>query len=193
MMNAEQKLQYEAEIYALGGPAGSLPGVQTTPGSPERAELLSRETDWADLMLKEGIIQNNNISISGGSEKVDYYFSVTHDKNTGIIDKLNGFERLGTRLNVNFDAKEWLTMGVNVGYSRSTSDEPRDRNNTQNPFQSVYVTNQYETEYLYDDEGNIQLDENGNPEYNPTHRNFATRGALETENLQILTKLHLLA
>jgi len=181
MMNAEQKLQYEAEIYALGGPAGSLPGVQTTPGSPERAELLSRETDWADLMLKEGIIQNNNISISGGSEKVDYYFSVTHDKNTGIIDKLNGFERLGTRLNVNFDAKEWLTMGVNVGYSRSTSDEPRDRNNTQNPFQSVYVTNQYETEYLYDDEGNIQLDENGNPEYNPTHRNFATRGALETE------------
>ena len=182
MMNASQKFQYEAEMYALGvAGAGSLPGVQTAPGSPERAELLSRETDWADLMLKEGVIQNNNLSISGGSEKVDYYFSVSHDKNTGIIDKLNGFERLGTRLNVNFDAKKWLTMGVNVGYSRSTSDEPRDRNNTQNPFQSVYVTNQYETEYLYDDEGNIKLDENGNPVYNPTHRGFATRGALETE------------
>lgn len=182
MMNAEQKLQYEAEMYALGvSAAGSLPGVQTTPGSPERAELLSRETDWADLMLKDGIIQNNSVAISGGSERVDYYFSVSHDKNTGIIDKIDGFERLGSRLNVNFDAKEWLTMGINVGYSRSTSDEPRDRNNTQNPFQTVYVTNQYETEYLYDEEGNIKLDANGNPEYNPTHRGFATRGALETE------------
>ncbi|AFL81375.1 TonB-linked outer membrane protein, SusC/RagA family [Aequorivita sublithincola DSM 14238] len=182
LMNAEQKLQYEAEMYALGvGAAGSLPGVQTAPGSPERAKLLARTTDWADLILKEGVIQNNNVSVSGGSEKVDYYFSVTHDKNTGIIDKINGFERLGTRLNVNFDAKEWLTMGVNVGYSRSTSDEPRDRNNTQNPFQPIYVTNEYENEFLYDDDGEILLDNNGEPTYNPTHRDFATRKALETE------------
>lgn len=182
LMNAEQKLQYEAEMYALGvSGAGSLPGVQTTPGSPERARVLAHPTDWADLILKEGIIQNNNVSISGGTEKVDYYFSVSHDKNTGIIDKINGFERLGTRLNVNFEAKKWLTMGVNVGYSRSTSDEPRDRNNTQNPFQPIYVTNEYEAEFLYDDDGNFQLDDNGDPVYNPTHRDFATRKALETE------------
>ena len=181
LMNSEQKLQYEAEIYALGGPAGSLPGVQTQPGSPERAELLSRKTDWADLLLKQGVIQNNNVSISGGAEKVDYYFSVTHDKNTGIIDKINGFERLGTRLNVNFDAKEWLTMGVNVGYSRSTSDEPRDRNNSQNPFRPIYSTNEYETEFVYDDDGNIALDDNGDPIYNPTSGGFPTRQALETE------------
>src|SRR5690606_12279803 len=159
LMNTAQKLQYDAEIYALGGPAGSLPGVQTTPGSPERALLLSRETDWADVMLKDGIIQNNNVSISGGSDRVDYYFSVSHDKNSGIIDKIDGFERLGSRLNVNFDAKEWLTMGVNVGYSRSTSDEPRDRNNTQNPFQVIYVTNHYETEYLYAEDGSLLLDD----------------------------------
>ena len=182
LMNAEQKLQYEAEMYALGiGAAGSLPGVQTEPGSPERAQLLSRQTDWADLILKEGIVQNNNVSISGGSEKADYYFSVSHDKNTGIIDKIDGFERLGARLNVNFDVKEWLTMGVNVGYSRSTSDEPRDRNNSQNPFRPIYTVNEYETEYLYDSDGELVLDENGDPVYNPTHDGFPIRGALETE------------
>src|SRR5690606_9220274 len=58
---------------------------------------------------------------------------------------------------------------------------PRDRNNTQNPFQVIYVTNHYETEYLYAEDGSLLLDDNGNPVYNPTHRNFATRGALETE------------
>ncbi|MEH6764829.1 MAG: SusC/RagA family TonB-linked outer membrane protein [Aequorivita antarctica] len=182
LMNAAQKLQYEGEMYALGvSGAGSLPGVQTAPGSPERAELLSRETNWADLILKEGVIQNNSIAISGGSEKVDYYFSVNHDKNTGIIDKIDGFERLGTRLNVNFDAKKWLTMGVNVGYSRSTSDEPRDRYNSQNPFYPIYSANAYETEFVYDEEGNIQLDDNGDPVYNPTHGGFPIRKALETE------------
>jgi hypothetical protein len=54
MMNAEQKFQYEAELYALGITAASnLPGVTTDPGSPERQFLLDHETDWQDLILKK--------------------------------------------------------------------------------------------------------------------------------------------
>ena len=182
MMNAAEKLRYEEEMYALGNiDAGTLPGVTTLPGSPERQALLDNETDWEDLVLKDGILQNNNISISGGAEKVDYYFSVSHDKNTGIIDKISGFERIGSRLNVNFDAKEWLTLGVNVGYSRSFSDEPRDRNNSQNPFRHMLDVNPYETEFLYDEDGSIILDDNGDPLYNPTSTGFPVRNALETE------------
>lgn len=182
MMNASEKMQYEAEIYALGisGAAG-LPGVTTAPGSPERQFLLDHEVDWQDLMLKDGVIQNNSVSISGGAEKMDYYFSVSNDRNTGIIDQIDGFERLGTRLNVNFDAKEWLTLGVNVGYSRSMSDEPRDRNNAQNPFRAMLDYNGYETEFVLDADGNRVLDENGNPIYNPTHSGFPVRGALLSE------------
>ncbi|WP_235003966.1 SusC/RagA family TonB-linked outer membrane protein [Aequorivita lipolytica] len=182
MMNASQKLQYEAEMYALGVTgAATLPGVTTQPGSPERQQLLDREVDWRDIILKDGIVQNNSVAISGGAEKVDYYFSVSNDRNTGIIDNIDGFERLGTRLNVNFDAKEWLSVGVNVGYSRSMSDEPRDRNNTQNPFRGILDYNAYETEFLLDDEGNTVIDDNGNPVYNPTHTGFPIRGALLSE------------
>lgn len=182
MMNATEKMQYEAELYALGVTGASgLPGVTTEPGSAERQFLLDNEVDWADLILKDGVIQNNSVSISGGAEKMDYYFSVTNDRNTGIIDNIDGFERLGTRLNVNFDAKEWLTVGVNVGYSRSMSDEPRDRNNTQNPFRGIMDYNGYETEFVLDEDGNTVLDENGNPVYNPTHTTFPVRGALLSE------------
>ena len=182
MMTAAEKMQYEAELYALGVTGASgLPGVTTQPGSPERQFLLDNEVDWQDLILKDGVIQNNSISISGGSEKMDYYFSVTNDRNTGIIDDIDGFERTGARLNVNFDAKDWLSLGVNVGYSRSMSDEPRDRNNTQNPFRAMLDYNGYETEFVLDDDGNIVLDENGNPIYNPTHTTFPVRGALLTE------------
>jgi TonB-linked SusC/RagA family outer membrane protein len=182
MMTAAEKMQYEAELYALGVTGASgLPGVTTQPGSPERQFLLDNEVDWQDLILKDGVIQNNSISISGGSEKMDYYFSVTNDRNTGIIDDIDGFERTGARLNVNFDAKDWLSLGVNVGYSRSMSDEPRDRNNTQNPFRGMLDYNGYETEFVLDEDGNIVLDENGNPIYNPTHTTFPVRGALLSE------------
>lgn len=182
VMDAEQKMQYEAELYALGvSAAGSSPGVTTLPGSEERQFLLDNEVDWQDLILKEGIIQNNNVSISGGSEKMDYYFSVGHDRNTGIIDDLDGFERVSSRLNLNMDPKEWLSLSVNVGYSRSTSDEPRDRNNVQNPFRAMYDYNPYETEFVLDEDGNIVLDENGNPVYNPTHTTFNVRGAILSE------------
>ncbi len=182
MMNASQKMQYEAEMYALGiTGASALPGVSTAPGSPERQFLLDNEVDWQDLILKDGIIQNNSVSVSGGSEKMDYYFSVTNDRNTGIIDNISGFERLGTRLNVNFDAKEWLTVGVNVGYSRSMSDEPRDRNNAQNPFRGMLDYNGYEPEFILNADGTPTVDSNGNPIYNPTHSGFPIRGALLSE------------
>ena len=48
--------------------------------------------------------------MSGGMDKMDYYFSVGYDKKGGIIDQLDGFERINTRLNLNFDAKDWLKM-----------------------------------------------------------------------------------
>ena len=182
VMDAAQKMQYEAELFALGVSAASgLPGVTTLPGSDERQFLLDNQTDWQDLMLKEGIVQNNSVSLSGGSEKMDYYFSVGHDRNSGIIDQLDGFERINTRLNINFDAKEWLKVGVNVGYARSTSDEPRDRNNAQNPFRAMYDYNPYETEFVLDEDGNVTVDENGNPVYSPTHTTFNVRGALLSE------------
>jgi TonB-linked SusC/RagA family outer membrane protein len=182
IMDAAQKMQYESELFALGVSAASgLPGVTTAPGSDERQFLLNHQTDWQDLMLKEGIVQNNNVSISGGSEKMDYYFSVGHDRNSGIIDQLDGFERINSRLNINFDAKDWLKIGVNVGYARSTSDEPRDRNNVQNPFRAIYDYNPYETEFVLDEDGNVTVDENGNPVYSPTHTTFNVRGALLSE------------
>ncbi|HPE83449.1 MAG TPA: SusC/RagA family TonB-linked outer membrane protein [Aequorivita sp.] len=184
MMNASEKMQYESEMYAYGQTAAAtLPGVNpdTAPGTPGRQFLLEHETDWEDLVLKDGIIQNNAIAISGGSERMDYYFSVSNDRNTGIIDKIDGFERTGARLNVNFDAKDWLALGVSVGYSRSTSDEPRDRNNSQNPFRHMLDVNPYETEYVLDEDGSIVLDDNGDPVYNQTLTGFPVRHALETE------------
>eukprot|EP00657_Telonema_sp_P-1_P005892 TRINITY_DN236_c0_g1_i11.p1 TRINITY_DN236_c0_g1~~TRINITY_DN236_c0_g1_i11.p1 ORF type:complete len:857 (-),score=-76.50 TRINITY_DN236_c0_g1_i11:23-2593(-) len=181
IMNIDQKLQYEAELYALGLGSAALPGVSTEPGSPERQELINGAADWQNLGLKEGIISSNSASVSGGADKVDYFFSIGNDRNTGIINNLNGFERTNTRLNVNFDAKEWLSIGVNAGYSHSISDEPRDRNNSQNLFRFLYDVNPYEELYTYDVDGNQVFNQYGDPVYNPTNTTFAGIGSILTE------------
>src|SRR5690554_2652282 len=191
MMNLEEKLRFEREMYAMGVTATStLPCVTIQSGTPEYENMVINEVDWQDLMLKDGIVQNNNFSISGGGERADYFFSLSHDRNTGIIDKIDGFERISSRLNINMDPKEWLNFGVNVGYSRATSDEPRDRNNDQNPFRAMLNYNPYETEYLMDENGDYVLDENGERVFNSRiHGGFNVRGALETEPSMLITNL----
>ncbi|MCH2490609.1 MAG: TonB-dependent receptor [Flavobacteriales bacterium] len=197
IMTAEEKLRYEAELAALVNPetgnpgvpaAQSLPGATATPA--ERAFLIANAVDWEEIVLREAIIQSNNISFSGGEEKVDYFFSLGHDRNTGIIDGVSGFERLNGRLNVNFNAKSWLDVGASIAYSRSKSDEPRDRNNVQNPFRAIFDYNAYEPEFILDDQGNVVFDDNGDPLYNFNHTGFLITEAIATtpeDEIQNLT------
>jgi len=173
IMNAQEKLRYELELSQLTLPDGcvgcflpsasGLPGATSTP--EERAFLIANQVSWEDEILRDAIIQSNSFSVSGGEEKVDYFFSLNHDRNTGIIAQVNGFERLNGRLNVNFDAKPWLDMGASVAYSRSVSDEPRDRNNVQNPFRAIYQNNSYTPVFQLDENGDVTFDENGDPVY----------------------------
>jgi TonB-linked SusC/RagA family outer membrane protein len=178
MMNAAQKIQYERELAALGVPnALSLPGALIS-STQEYNDLVSLDTDWFDELLRQSVIQNNSVSITGGSEDISYFFSVGHDKNTGIIKDISGFERLNSRLNLTFQAKPWLEVGVNASISSTQSDEPRDRNNVQNPFRAMYDYNPYETKFELDADGNILLDENGDPVYNLTTNGFSISEAL---------------
>ncbi|MGS2764909.1 SusC/RagA family TonB-linked outer membrane protein [Sinomicrobium sp. M5D2P9] len=167
IMNATSKLNFEKELGDLGVTAAqSLPGYTATP--QERARLIANGIDWRDEVLRQGIVQSNNISISGGEEKVDYFVSLSHDRDTGILDHVFGFERTNARANTKFQANDWLDISVGVGHSRSLADATRDRNNAQNPFRAAYDINGYETMYQLDADGNVVLDANGNPQWNWT-------------------------
>ncbi len=94
MMNAAQKIQYERELSALGvANAASLPGATLT--SQEQYDyLVSLDTNWFDELLRRSFIQSNALSVAGGSEEISYFLSVGHDRNTGIIQDVSGFERM---------------------------------------------------------------------------------------------------
>lgn len=180
LMDTRQKLELERQFAALGiGAASSLPGA--TADAAERARLIALDTDWEEELLRNSVIQSNNLSISGGEEKLTYFMSLGYDKNTGIIQNLNGFERIAARLNTTYQAKDWLNIGANFSVSRSSTDLPRDRNNVQNPIRAMYDYNPWDPLYLTNEDGSIVTDDQGDPVYNPTTTGFPVARAIQTE------------
>ncbi|HIP36170.1 MAG TPA: SusC/RagA family TonB-linked outer membrane protein, partial [Crocinitomix sp.] len=178
MMNTTQKLQYEAELSALGvAGANPLPGaVISTQAQYDYYSNLNH--DWQKTLLRKAYLQSNSVSFSGGSDNSNYFLSLGHDRNTGIIKDISGFEKITGRVNLGFDIKEWLNIQTNFGITHTTSDEPRDRNNVQNPFRAMYDYNPYEPLYNVDSNGNTIYDVDGNPEYNLTSSGFSISEAL---------------
>ena len=124
MLNASQyaTLMNEASQYAGEGIIYDNPAA------------LGKGTNWQDALFNDGApVQNHQLSVSGASEKVNYYFSAGYYNQEGIIggnyDRSN-YERLSFRSNTMYtlfdDTKKrnWLrkmTVGVNVSYSRINS------------------------------------------------------------------------
>lgn len=75
-----------------------------------------KEIDWMNEVFRTGIRQDYDLSISGGAEKVKYYWSLGYQNNEGIL-KGDDFTAIRTRLNTDFTINNWLSAGVNAQFS----------------------------------------------------------------------------
>ena len=78
----------------------------------------NQNTDWQDLIFRQGDIKNTQLSISGGSEAIKYYVSGALFDQSGII-KNSSFQRFSVTSNLDFSATKWLKMGLNL-FARSS-------------------------------------------------------------------------
>lgn len=76
------------------------------------------DTNWADHIFQNGVSQNHTVSVSGGSDKTQYYMSANFTENQGIVIG-DYYQRLGLKANLNAQATSWLKVGLNVNYTRS--------------------------------------------------------------------------
>lgn len=93
-----------------------------TPGSFNN--INGSGTDWQDLIFEAAPIQSHNVSISGSGDQNDYYFSLGFFGQDGIIPE-SSYQRLTLKLNENYQAKEYLTMGTNMTISTFWQDNTR--------------------------------------------------------------------
>ncbi|WP_258105680.1 TonB-dependent receptor [Marinoscillum sp. MHG1-6] len=110
MLNASQYAVLNNEMRINGG--------ETL--NPDFSDPLNvvDSADWMNEVFKRGMVQNYNLSIRGGTEKLRYNISGGYFKQEGIIIG-TGFDRKSFRLNLDSDAKEWLTVGNSFTYSLS--------------------------------------------------------------------------
>ncbi len=78
--------------------------------------LEGNEIDWVDEVLQVAPIQNYNLSMSGKSDRVNYYVSGSYTNEEGI--QLNDeFSRITLHANVESKVTDWLTVGLITSYS----------------------------------------------------------------------------
>ena len=125
LLNAEQytTLMKEAASYAGDTTIDAM-----------LASFGNSDTNWQDVLYNDNApVQNHQLSISGASDKINYYLSLGYYKDEGVIGGDYGranYERMTVRTNTTYNIwdeskyRNWLKsgkIGVNLAYSRITN------------------------------------------------------------------------
>ncbi len=82
-------------------------------------DLWMQPDDWMDAAYKNSLRQEYNISLNGSSDRSSYYLSMSYLNEDGIIDN-SDYERIAARVRADYQARKWLKVGTNIGYTNST-------------------------------------------------------------------------
>ena len=96
-------------------------------------ESIWGQTDWFDLIFKTGVMQQHNISATGGTEKVKYYTSIGMMNQEGTIRQTN-FNRYNIRTNLDVQVAKNLRFTTNLGGYRTERNWPGTDFGTQSEF-----------------------------------------------------------
>ncbi|HET8737005.1 MAG TPA: SusC/RagA family TonB-linked outer membrane protein [Pricia sp.] len=104
--------------------------------------------DWYDRIVQTGFRNDVNTSISGRNGGLNYYWSIGRTSNEGIYVG-EKFETLRSRLNLDADINDWLTVGMNTQFAK--------RNEGFIAADRLQIERSSPYGSFFDDEGNIRL------------------------------------
>lgn len=104
--------QLERKIDLLNGRQFAVISNEINSGSYNNVDAVPN-TDWQDLIFDIAPIQNHQISISGSSERGNYYVSLGYFQEEGIIDK-SSYKRISLKFNNTYNASENVKLGNNI-------------------------------------------------------------------------------
>ncbi|GAB3418282.1 TonB-dependent receptor [Niabella aquatica] len=124
--------------------------------------LTGKTFDWYDHSFRNGFNQDYNISVSGASDRINYYMSAGYLKNQGVIMSDN-YRAVRSNLKVDGKITDWLNIGANVNF------QDRSDGNIDLDWNRAITSNSPFASYR---------DENGNLEKNPQGSGYTgyTRG-----------------
>ncbi|WP_186755459.1 SusC/RagA family TonB-linked outer membrane protein [Echinicola salinicaeni] len=84
-----------------------------------------RSFDWRDFIVKGNAPQSNfSASVSGGSEKTNYYLSLTRFDQKSVFSDEFEFNRTNIQANINTDVTDRLTIGMQINGRLENRENP---------------------------------------------------------------------
>jgi len=142
----------DAKVAVLGGDPAVAAGLAA-----------GRNTNYQDLILKNGIMQNHSLGVQGGNDKTQFYISGGFFQDKGISTGLD-YTRMSLRANIDHNINSWLKVGL----SSYTMYSIRNGENL-NPYQFTIQQNPLGRPY----------DDNGNMIFSPTNDALLTNPLAE--------------
>lgn len=142
----------DAKVAVLGGDPAVAAGIAA-----------NTNTNYQDLILKPGLMQNHTLGVQGGNDKTSFYLSAGFFQDKGITKGLD-YTRYSLRANIDHTINKVLKVGL----SSYTMYSNRNGENL-NPYS--FALNQNPLARVYDD--------NGNPIFSPTNDALLTNPLFE--------------
>lgn len=139
LMNAEEVIQYTKDSrnnnylqdIALGTtPANPNYDPDTNAGRPNVGNYLIPEqyvnwdgtdTNWLDLIFSPALMQNYDLSVSGGTDVTRYFLSAGYLNQEGVLDG-SAFDRYSIKLNLTQNLSDKFTMGTSINAALTQHD-----------------------------------------------------------------------
>ena len=141
-------------------PAARLGNVVSYKGQ----EYMLYPDNWMDEAYNTSFRQEYNVSISGATQRSNFYASVGYLDNTGII-KSSEMNRFTARLKADYQAKKWLKVGANMAYTHfywsNGNDSEGETGSTANIFAFASQMAPIYPVYIRNKSGQIMVDEYG--------------------------------
>ena len=103
LMNTEERIQYEKELGLTAGQNYNY--------------LSTIDVNWMDVVFNDSaMLQSHEISVSGATDKTNYYFSGGYYDQEGIAPG-SQFTRYSMRYNFEQQMSNWLKMGTNTMFN----------------------------------------------------------------------------
>ena len=99
--------------------------VPNNPPVPNQYEVANynagKTTDWLNEISQQGMIQDHNLSISGGNENIKYFVSGAYQQQKGVL-KGYQYHRASFRSNLDAKVTNWLSVGTSLFFADNNTD-----------------------------------------------------------------------
>lgn len=198
-MNSQERILLSKEIVALGYKYPRVPSGDSYEGLLEQLytkkitqtefeekvnELQVRNTDWYGELFRTSVNHSHNVSISGGGDRANYYFSVGYNQNYGAAMKSES-DRFTSLAKLDVNVNRFTDFMIKLDYSSSDN---KGYHATVNPHLYAYKTSR--TLAPYEEDGSYAMySRGGGYDYNFIKEMEYTGQAGKIQNFNALFNL----